>query len=1081
MERDWENMPSLGDVHADETINSETLVAEFENALMSCDAEAGRAALRHYLFTIQNLPCSGSLTDAVVGLSSQPAGHGAAAALLLRAMSAQGVVNSKVPNLTRAVVEVVEGALPEVPTLADVSPKLQNFEKFALFEQIHGQVLERLEPLRTDYSSVDSIIASKAAIMKCLRHPLTKQYCLPYGVSEVADRVDTLLGVVARVHRVEATLGDDVDACRKEIAADRALASAKPSFLTTQHLLPFLDHVDAAVERLLKSVRARFQSTIERSAPGIELQKRYPLHEAGRELRVTVPMRNTGPGDGINVGFRISSESEYVLIDEAEISLGNVPLGEFALTFKAIVVEPCSDFSADIHVSWGEIGNPRPAEDIFDIKVLAQRSDVDWNRYKYLNPYAEAPASGGRFVGRQEQVATLVSRMLQTPMEPAYIDGQKRVGKTSLAQTAADQAVRHHPDGKLHKLYILWGNIAAEEARTTLRSLGKEIEDFIIAALPVGTWERGNYEGSLAPLLKLAQQAHGIDPDRRFVIVIDEFDDIDQELYLQGSLAETFFANIRAITATPNICLLLVGSENMPYIMDRQGQKLNRFSRVNLTYFSRLADWEDFQQLVRRPSDGVLDWHLDAISEVFTLSSGNPYFAKIICRAVMARAVRERDTDVTAIDVRSVAPATIDRLESNQFAHMWQDGIYSPIEEREAVSLKRRRTLAALARCLRSGEPASLENIYGQRGALQISEGELSSLLGNFVTRDVLVESLGTYDFKLPMFRAWLMGVGLSRLANDRLSEELAGIDEQLQEEARVTAEEIVALADSWPPYRGKEIGPERIRAWLSQRSSQRDQRLLFTLLKSLRVVSTEENLRRLRLAGHVIRDAIGPSIGKSASERTRDDIVITYVDGEGKSGQRYASDLAEENKISRKAILPPSSFDKALREYIRTVRKGTPPKAVVIVDDVVATGKSLARNVGRFIQQHSTLLAETKPKVMIYALFATEQGTDRVRTAISTMQYDDVDFRAGEILDEDVFAFAGETGVFGIKADRDRAKAMAEDIGAHIYPDSPLGYDNQGLLLVMPNTVPNNTLPILHSSSKTTANWTPLFERLVN
>ena len=999
---------------------------------------------------------------------------------MLRALPVQGVIHIDAPNLVRAVVELVEGALPELLPVAGIDPRLQNFEKLSILEQIHGQVLERLQPLRTNYGSVDSIIASKAAIMSCLRHPLTKQYCLPYTLSEVAERIDTLLGAIARVQRVGGTLGEDVESCRREIAAAREIASSKPSFLTRDHLIPFLEHVDAAVERLLTAVRARFRSSLELSFTGNELQKRHPLHEPGRELHVTVPMRNTGPGNGINVTFRISSDSNHVLIDEPEVSLGDVPPGEFALSFRAVVVDPCTAFSADIQVSWGELGNPRPVEDIFEIQVLAQRSDVDWSRYKYLNPYSEAPASGGRFIGRSEQVATLLSRMLQTPMEPTYIDGQKRVGKTSLAQTAADEAVRHYPQGKLHKLYILWGNIAADEARATLRNLGKEIEDFIVGALPGGGWERGDYDGSLSPLLKLAQQVYSIDHDRRFVIVIDEFDDIAQELYLQGSLAETFFANIRAITATPNICLLLVGSENMPYIMDRQGQKLNRFSRVNLSYFSRVDDWHDFQQLVQLPAEGVLDWHLDAISEVFNLSSGNPYFAKIICREVMAHAVRERDADVTALEVRSVGPGAIDRLESNQFAHMWQDGIYSPVEERETISLKRRRTLAALARCLRSGEMATLENIHSQRGALQISQGELSSLLGNFVTRDVLVETIGAYDFKLPIFRSWLMGVGLSRLANDRLSEELAGIDEQLQEEARVTAEESVALADSWPPYRGKMIGPERIRAWLSQRTSLRDQRLLFTLLKSLKVVSTEENLRRLRIAGHAIRDAVGPSTAKGSSER-RNDIVITYVDGEGKSGQRYASDLAEENRISRKAILPPTSFERAFRDYVRMVRKGLPPQAVVVVDDVVATGRSLSRNIARFIQEHAMLLAEAKPKVIVYALFATEQGMDRVRTAISTMPYDEVDFRAGEMLDDDAFAFAGETGVFGTKADKDRAKAMAEDIGGHIYPDSPLGYGGQGLLLVMPNTVPNNTLPILHSSSKTGTKWSPLFERLVN
>ncbi|NGO54305.1 hypothetical protein G6N73_24770 [Mesorhizobium camelthorni] len=604
--------------------------------------------------------------------------------------------------------------------------------------------------------------------------------------------------------------------------------------------------------------------------------------------------------------MKITSSSEHVLIEDEQIGLGAVAPGEFSIPFKVMVVEPCDTFAADLHIIWGELGSSKPSEDLLEVRVLAQRADIDWRRYKYINPYAEAPAQGGRFIGRREQVHTLVSRILQTPMEPTYIDGQKRVGKTSLAQTAADEAMRNDPFRKLHKLYILWGNIAAEDSRTTIKNLGSEVERFILGALPdSGGFEPGVYDGTLAPLVKLSQNVHGLDQERRFVIILDEFDDIAQDLYLQGNLAETFFANIRALTATPNICLLLVGGENMPYVMDRQGQKLNRFSRVNLTYFSRAAEWEDFERLVRQPSEGVLEWHLDAISEVFNYSSGNPYFAKAVCKEVMTRAVSERDADITAEEVRAAINARISTFESNQFAHLWQDGIYSPMEEREVVALKRRRTLAAIARCLRAGEEPTLESIWSQRGATQLTKAELGSLLGDMVARDVLSEMGGVYDLKLPIFRLWLMGVGLSRVANDRLGEELASIDQQLEDDAQVLPEEIVSLTSGWPPYRGTLVGPERVRAWLSQRQTNREQRLLFTLLKAVRVVSVEENLQRLRTAGQVLREQLGVPTRKKLTDR-REDVVVTYVDGEGKSGQRYASDFAEENKIARTAILPP-------------------------------------------------------------------------------------------------------------------------------------------------------------------------------
>ena len=110
---------------------------------------------------------------------------------------------------------------------------------------------------------------------------------------------------------------------------------------------------------------------------------------------------------------------------------------------------------------------------------------------------------------------------------------------------------------------------------------------------------KGDYDGSIADLIQVANFALQVAPNKKFVIILDEFDEIYQELFLQGNLAETFFANLRALSRCKNICIVLVGGENMPFVMDRQGQKLNNFSRNNLSYFSRTSEWSDFQLLVK--------------------------------------------------------------------------------------------------------------------------------------------------------------------------------------------------------------------------------------------------------------------------------------------------------------------------------------------------------------------------------------------------------------------------------------------------------------------------------------------------
>ena len=267
--------------------------------------------------------------------------------------------------------------------------------------------------------------------------------------------------------------------------------------------------------------------------------------------------------------------------------------------------------------------------------------------------------------------------------------------------------------------------------------------------------------------------------------------------------------------------------------MERQGQKLNNFARINLTYYSRqAAELEDFQLLVRQPSEGILSWHEEAVSEVFNASAGNPYFAKIICAQTARNAVSERDGDVSANEVQRAIEAQISTLGTNFFAHLWQDGIPKALLEREADVLRRMRVLVALARCIRKGVLPTGANISENRASSALLEGDVTPVLHDFVRHEVLYEQNGAYEFVLPIFRLWLLDVGVSQLVSDKMSEELAETTLAGEDAAIVRSEEVVALAKRWPTYRGRHIGTDEIRAWLQQVPNPRDQRILFKLLE---------------------------------------------------------------------------------------------------------------------------------------------------------------------------------------------------------------------------------------------------------
>ena len=299
------------------------------------------------------------------------------------------------------------------------------------------------------------------------------------------------------------------------------------------------------------------------------------------------------------------------------------------------------------------------------------------------------------------------------------------------------------------------------------------------------------------------------------------------------------------------------------------------------------------------------------------------------------------------------------------------------------------------------------------------------------------------------------------------------------EDAAYISSDEVSALAESWPTYQGREITADRVRSWYEQIEGHRRQRLLFKLLKRIRFVSEVEIREKLRTVHTaMVRPLLGEFIQRRKVDR-RSDLLITYVDGQGKSGQYYASRYAEQNSVAARAIIAPRDFSEGAKAY---VSKGGKVSAVVIIDDIVATGRSLGENLTDFVNRHGACLRELGAPIVVVSLFATTLGEERARDKISQIERLSIDLRYCELLTDAHFAFSSPE-FWANTAEYEEALSLCRDLGSFIYPDEPLGFGNQGLLVVFPDTCPNNSLPILHSGSRRDAQtqWKPLFPRIVN
>ena len=208
-----------------------------------------------------------------------------------------------------------------------------------------------------------------------------------------------------------------------------------------------------------------------------------------------------------------------------------------------------------------------------------------------------------------------------------------------------------------------------------------------------------------------------------------------------------------------------------------------------------------------------------------------------------------------------------------------------------------------------------------------------------------------------------------------------------------------------------------------------------------------------------------------------RADVLLTYADDPGKSGASYASLYAEENGIRADLVVAPESLENKFKEK---VAQGATVNGIILIDDIAATGRTLCRVLKGFLSNHRKLLLKTR--LLVAVLVATQEAVARIEKTVEEFEGIDMEFRAGEILSPTERAFP--QGSCGWKSNerREEAHALCRDLGTRIYRCQPFGFGGLGLLVVFPTTVPNNSLPILHSPSKDgDFHWKPLFPRPIN
>lgn len=1019
---------------------------------------------------------SSSLADTIkaIATDSSPVNSRITAAILIRLFSIPKILPDTFCSKSgRYIVQIVERGLPSLFSHLDIEKKSQTHKKLDAICEAHNEYCVYLQPLQQSFTGLHDLAARRQEIMKSINYGPAKSYFNPFGFSNVHSTVSSLLSLSHKTvnsndRELQTNLQDVLSTLEDEINYYKQI----PTFISQDFLLPFLFRVEKATRNLLDSMAERFNCHITVPVSPYVLEKRFPLHVIGAEICAFIPITNEGPGVAESV--RAICISEHCDIQTEEAVLGDIEPGQIYFPLVLNVTAVREKIELELNIEWTVVGQTESKSCDLTVLVSAQRADVNWSSLSSHQPYSLEIANSEEFYGRKDAIQRILWRLAPKSMQSCYITGQKRVGKSSLAYAVKNELETGDHADSHRVLYLECGEIRHATGKDTLKEFGTQLETFLFNLLPRPIYfSSQDYSSSLNPLIKVLKKLEQELPEKRVVVILDEFDEINEELYRFGELAATFFLNLRTLASKPNLAFILVGAERMPYVMSSQGEKLNRFVSESLDSFDLDTEWADYRSLVEQPVAHSIKIHEPALRRLFELTNGHPYFTKVLCATIFECAVEAKDAEVSEAEVKKAADRVVSSLETNAFAHYWRDGIRGDSKDVEIKSLKRCRTLVAWARASRANQSTTYENIMKNLHSSLMHSSEVLPLLEDFCRRSVFCQSDDKYFPAVDLFSVWLREGGFSKLISDQLGDELAEAKQLREDRAYINANEIVELVDTWDLYQGRKISTDDVRSWINQVESNVERRILFKLLQNVRFFRDPEAREKFAHAHDRIRSKLPVHVRKFRKHQ-RGDIFVTYADRIGKSGSHYASLYAMENGILSRNIIEPWRVLSSLESKPQNEKFG-----LVLVDDLIGTGNNLVSRLKELSGDFIKLGVGIKIPLSVIVLCGTKEGESKVRMYLEN-NMTNADLEICEILEHTHYAFSDSLGIWESEEQKAIAKTLLTDLGVRVQKRSPLGYKRQGLLLTFPRNCPNNSLPILHKSGREQKKWNPIFSRSI-
>ena len=710
--------------------------------------------------------------------------------------------------------------------------------------------------------------------------------------------------------------------------------------------------VEKIAKHIVKLVNEGVAKSKELTTPNLKLNgNNFKIDLSRKNIETNLSCRLQNNGEGVAYDVRLLPDSLHsnieLVSDKNKFSIEDK--SERSISFRIILREHFESLLIPIKIMCSTIDE---RELIYNDRLVIeqQNEQPNWDELIKDPPYNINPIKDHKkLFGRETILNNLILHAYSGTS--TFIWGQKRVGKTSVIQVLAKEL-----QNKKNFICITFrmGELGALHEGQIGHCIAKRIsENLPDRSLTIP--EEKDFGANINRLVPFIETVINQFSDLKFVVIIDEFDDLEPAFYT-GERGKLFVKALRSLSEI-GLTFFFVGSERMATIYNKHANDLNKW--LNL-YLDRIDSRDDCKTLIIKQVEGAIEYQKECVDTILDYCSRNPFYIHLLCFEIFKLCYSEQRTYVGDNDLDAIKQNLLRSLGLTNFSHFWED---NPILEPEK-NIEHTAENCLVLSCISylGGGFKSVDEVFKVQDNIgisitdRISKKEVEKVVHNLISRKV-IEFSKTKKEKLiclPIFRDWLsLHAELQVLPKwkqfrETKKEELSRHPEitSVTESFPISEDDLLPIAQQLK-YCGKQKDVSEIRAWLRQFDDEVRIDTAFLLLKRLSEKgfitegAKKHQLNSIEEGLQAKRKKLDKGIWKIYRDK-KFNLCITYTDNDIKSGATTARDL---HKRLRPSKVGPSN---SIYEWMKSRINDDP--IVLIVDDFAGTGNTLIKGLNSFL-----------------------------------------------------------------------------------------------------------------------------------